>query len=333
LKGKAQAAELAVVRDKAKPEVIAKKDAHKSDAATPAATCDAGPAAVQHSAVVLPGATTPVPVDPKIQEQIAPEAAPIAVRDAKEVNILAKTPGAAVKKVDSKAANTAGSETAAAATGVIPIAPAVSAVTSAVIHAVGAAAITWTGHTAPTPTPMTTSTTSIATKVAGSVALSSPAAAVPSAASTDLRTLVSTPNVLEIGFASGSHGWLRVRAELDGTGDVAASVVAATAGAAEGLHKELPGLSQYLEREHVALSSLVVNASGKGTETLDAAASAGGNEAPAGGRQGSDKKPAQEDAGLLSGNAGIGAESSWPQTQVPAAMLSHGSGSWLSVRV
>jgi hypothetical protein len=272
-----------------------------------------------------------VPVDPKIQEQIAPEAAPIAVRDAKEVNTLAKTPGAAVKKSDGKAAVAAGSEAAAATTAVTPIAPQASPLTPAVIHAVGAAAITSSGHAAPAP--MAASATSVATRVAGSLALSSPAAAVPSAAGTDLRTLVATPNVLEIGFASGSHGWLRVRAELDGTGEVAASVVAATAGAAEGLHKELPGLSQYLEVEHVALSSLVVNASGSGAEAQDATTSAGGNEAPAGGRQGSDKKPAQEEACLLSGNARMGAESSWPQTQVPAAMLSHGSGSWLSVRV
>jgi hypothetical protein len=72
-------------------------------------------------------------------------------------------------------------------------------------------------------------------------------------------TLLVTPNVLEVGVASGSHGWLKVRAELDGSGGVAASVTANSTSATETMHKDLPALSAYLSSESVGVSSLVVN--------------------------------------------------------------------------
>ena len=72
-------------------------------------------------------------------------------------------------------------------------------------------------------------------------------------------TLVSTPHVLEVGVASGTNGWLKVRAETDGTGGVAASVVTTTAIAADAMHKELPALSAYLHSESVGVSSLAVH--------------------------------------------------------------------------
>lgn len=73
------------------------------------------------------------------------------------------------------------------------------------------------------------------------------------------RTLVVTPTVLEVGIPNGTQGWLKVRAELAGSG-VNASVSAASSAGQEMLHRELPALSAYLQQEKVAVNSVVVHA-------------------------------------------------------------------------
>ncbi len=78
----------------------------------------------------------------------------------------------------------------------------------------------------------------------------------------DARTLTATAQVLEVGVASGTHGWLRVRAEMGSGGEVAASVVANSAEAVQSLHRELPGLSAYLAREQVGVASVAVTSAG-----------------------------------------------------------------------
>ena len=96
------------------------------------------------------------------------------------------------------------------------------------------------------------------------------------ARSDDLKTLAGAPNILEVGIDSGTHGWLRVRAELGQTGEVMASVVAGSAGQAETLRREVPAMSSYLAGESVGVSSLVVNAMEQGArEVQDAAMSYG----------------------------------------------------------
>ena len=87
----------------------------------------------------------------------------------------------------------------------------------------------------------------------------------------EARVFEASTNALEVGVASGTHGWLRVRAELDTDGAVVAQVVAGSAGAAAALHKELPAISAYLAHEQVGVSSLVVNAADRGAGTQDPA--------------------------------------------------------------
>ena len=156
---------------------------------------------------------------------------------------------------------------------------------------------------------------------------------------TDLKTLVATPNVLEVGIASGAHGWLKVRAEYARTGEVAASVVAGSASAAQSLHKELPGISAYLAGERVGVSSLVVNSADRGagaqTSTLgngsggaattDDGRSHGSKELPAAVAKGSSRDAdVDTDASSLLGMSGM---------NLPSVLHANGSGSWLSVRV
>ena len=157
---------------------------------------------------------------------------------------------------------------------------------------------------------------------------------------TDLKTLVATPNVLEVGIASGSHGWLRVRAEFGQMGEVAASVVAASDGAAQGLHKELPALSAYLVGERVGVSSLVVNAAEKGAGAQDATLNSGAGGA-AGSQAGSNKRGGDVPSGQTSvvgseiENSGGDSDAGFTIAPVnlPRALHANGSGGWLSVRV
>jgi hypothetical protein len=75
------------------------------------------------------------------------------------------------------------------------------------------------------------------------------------------RMLTATPTSLEIGVQNGTHGWLRVRAEMTDGGVVNASVSAASSAGQEMLHRELPGLTAYLQEEKVAVNAISVHAS------------------------------------------------------------------------
>jgi hypothetical protein len=75
------------------------------------------------------------------------------------------------------------------------------------------------------------------------------------------RMLTATPTSLEIGVQNGTHGWLRVRAEMTEGGVVNASVSAASSAGQEMLHRELPGLTAYLQEEKVAVNAISVHAS------------------------------------------------------------------------
>lgn len=155
----------------------------------------------------------------------------------------------------------------------------------------------------------------------------------------DHRTLTATPNVLEVGIASGTHGWLKVRAEINAAGDVSASLAAASERAVESLHRELPSLSSYLQTELVGLTSLVVHRTA-GTENPDmsfAGASAGGRDAQQE-RSAEQQSPEtsltfprlqQSLRAAFSGSARV----SFPGAFVPGHPYLPGGGSWLSVRV
>jgi hypothetical protein len=154
------------------------------------------------------------------------------------------------------------------------------------------------------------------------------------------RTLVTTSNVLEVGITGGAHGWLRVRAELEHTGEVTASLVASSAASADALHKELGAMSAYLKSEVVGVSSLAVTAIEKGgaAQGLGSQASAGaGSSAPGpggGGMQGQggkgDAKPSLW-AGFAEAPSGLG--SGYGSQGVPASSMGAGVGGWLNVRV
>jgi hypothetical protein len=159
-------------------------------------------------------------------------------------------------------------------------------------------------------------------------------AAVPQA---DTRTLVATPNVLEIGLTGGAHGWVRVRAEVGQTGEVQASLVASNAGAADALHKQLGDISAYLKNEAVAVSSLVVAAperayQSQGSATYEMPSGAGGAGAQA---QGSRRDP-EAPVGVVANVPDSGDWISLPPATSSSSGLSLAgisSGGWLNVVV
>ncbi|HMF63027.1 MAG TPA: hypothetical protein VK608_02980, partial [Edaphobacter sp.] len=73
------------------------------------------------------------------------------------------------------------------------------------------------------------------------------------------RTLAATPTTLEVGIANGTHGWLKIRAEMTGVGTVNASLSAATSAGQEMLHRELPSLTAYLQEERVGVNAIALH--------------------------------------------------------------------------
>ena len=92
------------------------------------------------------------------------------------------------------------------------------------------------------------------------------------------RMLSSTPTSLEVGIQNGTHGWLKVRAEMTDGGAVNASVSATSSAGQEMLHRELPALTAYLQEEKVAVNAVVVHAA-PSTAGADARSSTGTDSA------------------------------------------------------
>jgi hypothetical protein len=148
--------------------------------------------------------------------------------------------------------------------------------------------------------------------------------------------MTATPAALEVGVQSGTHGWLKVRAEMGDSGVVNASVSAASATGQEMLHRELPALSAYLQQEKVAVNSIVVHpAMAAGAEPRGSAGMAGtGDQTAQGGHDGAREQQHlrkamlnfPDDATRYESVHGANEDGSLPLVTYA------GGGSWLSVR-
>ncbi len=131
-------------------------------------------------------------------------------------------------------------------------------------------------HAVPTPvftahTPLVVTATSNSTGPAfASTAVASTASISATTDALQHTTLSSTPTTLEVGVANGTHGWLKIRAELNASGTVDASLTGANAAASGRLHNDLPALSSFLQEERVAVGSLNVAAPGATISALHA---------------------------------------------------------------
>jgi hypothetical protein len=79
----------------------------------------------------------------------------------------------------------------------------------------------------------------------------------------------------------GTHGWLRIRAELDSHGQVTASLTAASSVAHDSLRATVPEMTSYLASESVTVSRIAVHRISEGSTAIAAQAEghAGGGTA------------------------------------------------------
>jgi len=85
----------------------------------------------------------------------------------------------------------------------------------------------------------------------------------------------ATPAALEVSVPGGTHGWLKVRAELGSDGSVHASMSSNSAAGTEALRRDLPQLTSYLHQEQVRVSSVVVHSPHRPAEFLNQASGDG----------------------------------------------------------
>ncbi len=148
--------------------------------------------------------------------------------------------------------------------------------------------------------------------------------------------LAATPTSLEVGIQNGTHGWLKVRAEMTDSGVVNASVSAASSAGQEMLHRELPALTAYLQGEKVAVNAVIVHApSAAGTDARSSSGTdSAGGQTPQRSNGGEDQHQNLKKATLngsgetmtYRGLHGVDEDGSLP-------LVAYASGgSWLSVR-
>jgi hypothetical protein len=155
------------------------------------------------------------------------------------------------------------------------------------------------------------------------------------------RTLMATPTTLEVGIANGTHGWLKVRAEMTSGGVVNASLSTASSTGQEMLHRELPSLTAYLQEERVGVNAVVLHAStgDSGSQQFSGAmdGNAGRGQMQQSQGQGGDGSSGTEaaafsdraeDAFYSEGLSGVTA-AGW---LAPAIYSGGAAGGWLSVR-
>jgi hypothetical protein len=149
------------------------------------------------------------------------------------------------------------------------------------------------------------------------------------------RMLAATPTSLEVGIQNGTHGWLKVRAEMTDGGVVNASVSAASSAGQEMLHRELPALSAYLQEEKVAVNAVIVHApSAAGTDARSSSGTDGGGQTPQRSNEGEQQHQSLRKTTLNGSEETIPYRSLQGVVEdgaLPLAAYVNG-GSWLSVR-
>lgn len=146
------------------------------------------------------------------------------------------------------------------------------------------------------------------------------------------KTLSASSTTLEVGLPSGTHGWLKVRAELGDDGGVHASVTSNSSEGTEMLRRELPSLTNYLHQEQVPVSSVVIHMPSRDMDLSNFSGGTGQNHET--GRGSAEGNPSHQSPVAMSRNdegarRGVSEEdggAGWPSFGYA------GAGGWLSVR-
>jgi hypothetical protein len=150
------------------------------------------------------------------------------------------------------------------------------------------------------------------------------------------RMLTATPTMLEVGIQNGTHGWLKVRAEMADGGAVNASVSAVSSAGQEMLHRELPALTAYLQDEKVVVNEVVIHAASViGGETRSSAGMDAANGQTSQRNDGGGEQHPNIKKTALHGPNEVGVQKSLhgvdEDGSLPLAAYAIG-GAWLSVR-
>jgi len=116
-----------------------------------------------------------------------------------------------------------------------------------------------------------------------------------------LQIVASGPAQLDVGVFDGTHGWLRIHAELDPGGGVNASV-AVGAPAHESMRAALPEMMSYLASEAVKVESIAVHKLAEGSNPLGGALSQGAQDGGAAGHR-QNGAQTRDGTGAMSGEA------------------------------
>lgn len=147
--------------------------------------------------------------------------------------------------------------------------------------------------------------------------------------------LAATPTSLEVGIANGTHGWLKIRAEMEG-GVVTASLSPGSMAGQEMLHRELPSLAAYLQEEKLGVNTLVL----KPAEMLDTMGANSGGSLQRQGQSSQQRSDSARDGVGAGDESGLGGPQQGAIYEgwngfgggfLPA--MADNVGSWLNVRV
>jgi hypothetical protein len=161
------------------------------------------------------------------------------------------------------------------------------------------------------------------------------------------HVLAGGPGQLEVGVLDGTHGWLKIRAELGTDGSVNA-LLTSNATAHEGLRETVPALSGYLVSESVNIGKIAVHRAPEGEAAGGDMTNANGGSGGRDGRaaspdEGGDRSASSTTNGFLSANAYSPTQQDMDSSMdgispavfggASAGFSGNGIGSWLSVTV
>ncbi len=160
------------------------------------------------------------------------------------------------------------------------------------------------------------------------------------------QTLAFGAGRLDVGVFDGTHGWLRIRAELDGTGALSASLTASPSAHAS-LRSVLPEMVSYLSSEAISVSKIVLHRFPEVSSSTSASDGKQSNTA-SGNRNQEEQHPAEEkhpsvkphqpDASPSIANLASNPAPSRPAEPIPKlapvwsfGVLGRPNGNWLNV--
>jgi hypothetical protein len=157
--------------------------------------------------------------------------------------------------------------------------------------------------------------------------------------------VAATATTLEVGIPGGTHGWLKIRAEMGSGGEVTAALSSSSSSGQAMLRRELPALSSFLQEERLTVHTVVLDKVATGAGIAGSIQGASSESTGDGRAQQGRSQQGQWNGGDTQGEASRqGKAREWSFVEEPAGyegrsgtetlqQVMYGTGgSWLSVR-